>query len=136
MAMKKWAMVIMNAGYDPEKDMARLDLEQVETHILTVRNPEEAVALAKRLGEEGFGAIEVCGAFGEELAKKMYEATGCKVPENGEKIILTAPPSSPSGTGRNSRRLSRSWLFSCLMISAGRRQCSSYWITTSIWTTR
>ena len=50
MAMKKWAMVIMNAGYDPEKDMARLDLEQVETHILTVRNPEEAVALAKRLG--------------------------------------------------------------------------------------
>ena len=70
MAMKKWAMVIMNAGYDPEKDMARLDLEQVETHILTVRNPEEA----------GFGAIEVCGAFGEELAKKMYEATGCKVP--------------------------------------------------------
>ena len=62
MAMKKWAMVIMNPGYDP------------------VRNPEEAVALAKRLGEEGFGAIEVCGAFGEELAKKMYEATGCRVP--------------------------------------------------------
>ena len=80
MAVKKWAMVIMNAGYDPEKDMARLDLEQVETHILTVRNPDEAVALAKRLGEEGFGAIEVCGAFGEELAKKMYEAAGCKVP--------------------------------------------------------
>ena len=69
MAVKKWAMVIMNAGYDPEKDMARLDLEQVE-----------AVAPAKRLGEEGFGAIEVCGAFGEELAKKMYEAAGCKVP--------------------------------------------------------
>ena len=41
MAVKKWAMVIMNAGYDPEKDMARLDLEQVETHILTVRNPDE-----------------------------------------------------------------------------------------------
>lgn len=80
MAVKKWAMVIMNAGYDPEKDMARLDLEQVETHILTVRNPDEDVALAKRLGEEGFGAIEVCGAFGEELAKKMYEAAGCKVP--------------------------------------------------------
>ncbi|NSJ54118.1 DUF6506 family protein [Enterocloster clostridioformis] len=80
MAVKKWAMVIMNAGYDPEKDMVRLDLEQVETHILTVRNPDEAVALAKRLGEEGFGAIEVCGAFGEELAKKMYEAAGCKIP--------------------------------------------------------
>lgn len=80
MEMKKWAMVIMNPGYDPDKDTARLDLEQIETHILTVRNPGEAVALAKRLGEEGFGSIEVCGAFGEELAKKMYEATGNKVP--------------------------------------------------------
>lgn len=88
MAMKKWAMVIMNQGYDPEKDMARLDLEQLETHILTVRNPQEAVALAKRLGEEGFGAIEVCGAFGEELAAKMYEATGCTVPVG----YVTTPP--------------------------------------------
>ena len=96
MAMKKWAMVIMNAGYDPEKDMARLDLEQVETHILTVRNPEEAVALAKRLGEEGFGAIEVCGAFGEELAKKMYEATGCKVPVG---YVTTPQDQFPEGPG-------------------------------------
>ena len=98
MAMKKWAMVIMNAGYDPEKDMARLDLEQVETHILTVRNPEEAVALAKRLGEEGFGAIEVCGAFGEELAKKMYEATGCKVPVHRRRVSpfgINAPKLCP-----------------------------------------
>ena len=80
MAEKKWAMVIMNQGYDPNKDMARLDLENLETHILTVRNPQEAVALAKCLAEEGFGAIEVCGAFGEELARQMYEATGCTVP--------------------------------------------------------
>ena len=80
MADKKWAMIIMNEGYDPEKDTARLDLAQLETHILTVRNAGEAVALAKRLGEEGFGAIEVCGAFGRELAGKMYEATKGTVP--------------------------------------------------------
>ena len=78
--MKKWAMVIMNAGYDPKKDAARLDTADKETHILTVRNPEEAVELAKELAKDGFGAIEVCGAFGEELANKMYEATGCTVP--------------------------------------------------------
>lgn len=35
--------------------------------------------MAKELAEQGFGAIEVCGAFGEELARKMYEATGNKV---------------------------------------------------------
>ena len=51
-----------------------------EGHILTVKNPEEAIELAKRLKEEGFGAIEVCGAFGAELAKKMYEATDKTVP--------------------------------------------------------
>lgn len=88
MAKKKWAMVIMNQGYDPDKDSARLDLEQVDTYILTVRNPEEAVELAKRLGEEGFGTIEVCGAFGEDLARRMYEATGCRVPVG----YVTTPP--------------------------------------------
>lgn len=80
MAKKKWAMVIMNESYDPKRDSARLDTEKAETHILTVRNPKEAVDLAKKLYEEGFGAIEVCGAFGEALAREMYEATGCNVP--------------------------------------------------------
>ena len=70
MAMKKWAMVIMNAGYDPEKDMARLDLEQVETHILTVRNPEEAVALAKRLGEEALEPLRSAGLSGRNWQRK------------------------------------------------------------------
>ena len=77
---KKWAMVIMNRLYDPEKDQRRLDTPDADSYILTVRNSEEAVELAKKLASEGFGTIEVCGAFGEELARKMYEATGCKVP--------------------------------------------------------
>lgn len=80
MAKNKWAMVIMNHGYAPEKDHARLDTKDVEAHILTVRDAEEAIALAKRLSQEGFGAIEVCGAFGEKLAGEMYQATDCRVP--------------------------------------------------------
>lgn len=80
MNKKKWAMVIMGEGYTPEKDSARIDTDKKEGHILTVRNPDEAIELAKRLKNEGFGAIEVCGAFGEELAKKMYEATEKTVP--------------------------------------------------------
>lgn len=47
--------------------------------MITVNSPEQAVQMAKELAEQGFGAIEVCGAFGEELARKMYEATGNKV---------------------------------------------------------
>ncbi|MBS5138840.1 MAG: hypothetical protein KHY90_10735, partial [Clostridium sp.] len=45
----------------------------------TLTESLEAVQMAKELAEQGFGAIEVCGAFGEELARKMYEATGNKV---------------------------------------------------------
>lgn len=71
---KKWAMMIMNPLYDPEKDQTRLDTSDNETHILTVRNPEEAVAKAVELADAGFGVIEVCGAFGEALARKMYDA--------------------------------------------------------------
>ena len=41
-----------------------------------MRNPEEAVAKAVELADAGFGTIEVCGAFGEELARKMYDAAG------------------------------------------------------------
>ena len=80
MEKKKWAFVAMNAEYDPARQHARFDTSLQEGHLLTVRNPEEAIELAKRLADEGFGMIEVCGAFGPQLAKRMYEATGCRVP--------------------------------------------------------
>ena len=73
---KKYAMMLMNELHNPESDHARLDTSATETHILTVRDPEEAVAKAVELADAGFGAIEVCGAFGEELARKMYDAAG------------------------------------------------------------
>ena len=80
MNKKKWAMVIMGEDYTPEKDNARINKAKKEGHILTVKNPDEAIELAKRLKEEGFGAIEVCGAFGEKNEKRMYEATDKTVP--------------------------------------------------------
>ena len=73
---KKCAMMIMNPLFDPDKDFARLDHAKVENHIITVRSPEEAVAKAKALADDGFGAIEVCGALGEALARQMYDAAG------------------------------------------------------------
>lgn len=76
---KKFAMMMMDAQYDTKRDYAVFETEEVETHMITVNSPEQAVQMAKELAEQGFGAIEVCGAFGEELARKMYEATGNKV---------------------------------------------------------
>lgn len=80
MSKKKCAMLIMNELFNPATDVARLDTSRVENHILTVQNPEQAVALARQLKEQGFGAIEVCGAFGEDLARQMYLATDCTIP--------------------------------------------------------
>ena len=52
MTKKKWAMVIMGEDYDPEVNRARLDTEKKEGHILTVRDPKEALSLAAKLKEE------------------------------------------------------------------------------------
>ena len=43
---------------------------------MTIYQLECFIAVAEELAQAGFGAIEVCGAFGKELAQKMYEATG------------------------------------------------------------
>ncbi len=85
---KKWAFIAMNAAYDPSRQHARFDTPDQEGHLLTVRSAEDAVILAAELAEQGFGAIEVCGAFGPQLARRMYEATGCRVPVS---FITTEP---------------------------------------------
>ena len=77
---KKFAFILMGEHYTPEEHQVCFETGKQLTYIYTVNCFEEAEKLVVSLAEEGFGAIEVCGAFGEELAKKMYEATGCKVP--------------------------------------------------------
>lgn len=76
--MKKYAMILMNPHF--ESHPIQLDIIGVEHHILTVRTEVEAIKLVTQLTDEGFGAIEVCGAFDEASAKKLYEATNERVP--------------------------------------------------------
>ena len=77
---KKWAFIRMSADVDPASASTVFKTDHDDWHILCVRSEEEALCLAKDLKEKGFGAIEVCGAFGEQLARKMFEATDCTVP--------------------------------------------------------
>ena len=63
---KKFAMMLMDQQYCSRKDYAVLETQAVETHIITVNSPEQAIEMAKQLAADGFGAIEV----------RMYEATG------------------------------------------------------------
>lgn len=73
MKKKKYAMMFLNPLF-LSIHRVRLDAGTVEHHIITVRNEAEAVMIAKKLVEESFGILELCGAFGEALAAEIYEA--------------------------------------------------------------
>ena len=48
--------------------------------IIGVSDLEDAARTAKRLEEEGIDCIELCGAFREEGARAVIEATGNRIP--------------------------------------------------------
>lgn len=75
---KKYAMLLMNPEFDSQH--LQLDISNVEHHIITVRSIDEAIKCVMQLADEGFGAIEVCGAFGKTYANQLYEATSKRVP--------------------------------------------------------
>lgn len=99
---KKFAMMLMGSEYNTKKDYVVMQTESTETHIFTVNTPEQAVELAGQLAQQGFGAIEVCGAFGKELAERMFHATA-SVSVWGMSFALRSKRSCPTdfGVSRN-----------------------------------
>lgn len=79
MSKRKFAFMLMDSYYT-SKHQAYFETEDMHTYIVTVNNPEEAIVKAKELAASGVGAIEVCGAFGAELAGRIIEATENKIP--------------------------------------------------------
>lgn len=73
--MKKYAFMLMGAGYKPSEHTASFVVEENETRIVTVRDKQEAKTCICRLHEEGFGAIELCGAFSANFADELAELT-------------------------------------------------------------
>lgn len=72
----KFAFIIMG-------DFAAEDSAKIcggAAQIVGVRNIAEAEAAARRLAAEGIGCIELCGAFGEEGARKIIAATNGELP--------------------------------------------------------
>lgn len=76
---KKFAFLLMGAHYSPEQHHARFETERQITCIFTVRDFEQARAKLSELEREGFGAVELCGAFGEEKTKELIELTHGKI---------------------------------------------------------
>lgn len=75
---KKFASILMGGGYRTEHQ-AVFEVEGCDTYIYTVQDFEAAKELVKRLYAEGFGAIELCGAFGEEKARELIALTEGKL---------------------------------------------------------
>ena len=76
---KKFAFVLMGGHYTPEQHQAHFETEKQITSIFTVNNYEQARQKLTELEQEGFGAVELCGAFGEEKAKELIALTHGKI---------------------------------------------------------
>ncbi len=76
---KKFAFLLMGKEFDTARHTAVFETEHMSSHIFTVTSFEEAFERALACAEEGFGAIELCGAFGKEWADRLVEATGHRV---------------------------------------------------------
>lgn len=76
---KKFAFLLLGAEYDPEIHRAVFETGRGTSIIQTVRNFDEAKAMAVKLHGEGVGAIEVCGAFGAGMAEELVRLTNREV---------------------------------------------------------
>ena len=73
----KFAFLIMDKTFDSKTDKAFI--HNGTSQIIGVSNIEEACEIAKKLKNEGIDCIELCGAFKEEGARKIIEATENKI---------------------------------------------------------
>lgn len=76
---KMYAFLLMGGHYDPDVHQCRFETAKNIVFIRSVRDFEEAKAMAVALQRQGVGAIEVCGAFGPEKARELTDLTGGEV---------------------------------------------------------
>lgn len=73
----KFAFIIMG-DFLPQRDRAAINCGTAQ--IIGVSNLEEACVQASQLCDSGIDCIELCGAFGENGAKEVINATKNKIP--------------------------------------------------------
>lgn len=78
--MKKFAFILMGKHYIPQTHTADFHTASGQvTSIRTVRDFGEAKELVERLHTEGYGCVELCGAFGEAMTRELIERTENKI---------------------------------------------------------
>ena len=79
--MKKpiYAFLIMGKDYQPEIHNTQFETDRMITKIITVSDFSQACRVLSELEKEGAGAVELCGAFGPEGAKRLIQDTGGRI---------------------------------------------------------
>ena len=73
--MKKFAYILLGSF---NESIMRQNLTN-NISVCTVKNFDEAKEMIVSLRQEGFGAIELCGAFGRDRALELIELTSNEV---------------------------------------------------------
>jgi hypothetical protein len=76
----KAAFIFLAPQADSKKHKAIVSTPAVELHVVGVENYDEACEVAKELVNQGIGAIELCGGFGNAGVAKVAEAVEHKIP--------------------------------------------------------
>ena len=61
-------------------EIERTVVRDGDSSFIGVRDVDEACSEAVRLESEGVGCIELCGAFGEDGARRVMDAVGMRIP--------------------------------------------------------
>ena len=77
--MKKFAYIMMGEDLNPSEHKAEFKTDSAINYIYTVRNKEEAINLIKDLKSQNVGVVEVCGAFGRDLALEIIEESNNEI---------------------------------------------------------
>jgi hypothetical protein len=76
---KKYAFLLMGSDFNTEQDQVCFETKKFISCLYTVKNPEEAKLKVLELAGEGYGAIELCGAFTRKLADEFISITKGKI---------------------------------------------------------
>lgn len=80
MALSKFGFIVTGAGYDPDRHRAIMASEGLETIMIGVSKPEQGVAVALEMLENGIQLLELCGGFGPAGTALILEAVRGRIP--------------------------------------------------------
>lgn len=76
----KAAFIFLAPDASPDKNKSVIFTPTMELHIVGAKNYDDACEVVKELVNQGIGAIELCGGFGNVGVGKISDAVEHKVP--------------------------------------------------------